>query len=328
MATKWVLLAGAAVFGLLGAGRADEAPPKQPPALEFKGYLTPVQRVLVASRVPGQVVEVLVREGQRVKKGDLLARLDRAQQQAGVRQGQARVERAKARLAQLQAGPRAEDVKRAEADVREAQALAKIRETAATTAKQLLQRGTTPEQEVVKAETAYQAALAQLKKQEAVLAALKAGPPADQVRVAQAEVAVAQAQLEQAHVQLDRTDVRAPFAGTVLKLHVGVGSFTNPAATGLASAASICDFADLSALEVEVHVHERNLSRFFKGQKCEVRLDAFPGTTYRGVVERLFPVVDRGTSTFTLWVKPEMKKDHNLPVDASATVRFAPRVRE
>jgi HlyD family secretion protein len=316
---------GAAVFGFLGVGRADEAPTKPPPALEFKGYLTPVQRVLVASRVPGQVVEVHVREGQQVKKGALLARLDRARQQAGVRQGQAQVELAKVRLAQLQAGPRAEDVKRAEAELREAETLAKLGEAEARQAKQAVESGGVPQRVALKAEVAYQTALARLKKQQAVLVALKAGAPADQVRIAQAEVAVAQAQLEQARAQLERTDVRAPFDGTVLKLHVGVGSFTNPAASGLASAASICDLADLSALEVEVHVHERNLSRFFKGQKCEVRLDAFPGTTYPGVVDRLSPLVDRGTSTFTVWVKPEIKKDHHLPVDASATVRFAPR---
>ena len=255
MATRWGLLVGVGLFGLFGTGRADEAPPKQPPALEFKGHLTPVQRVQVAAHAPGQVVAVHVREGQQVKKGDVLARLDRARQEADLRQGQAQVELAKARLAQLQA--------------------------------------------------------------------LETGAPASQLRVARAEVAVAQAQLERARVRLDRTQVRAPFDGTVLRLHVGVGSFTSPGAVGLASAASICDFADLSVLEVEVSIHERNFARFFKGQKCEVRLDAFPDRTYRGVVRRLSPVVDRGSSTFTLWVGLEAQKGQTLPVDASATVRFA-----
>ena len=155
-----------------------------------------------------------------------------------------------------------------------------------------------------------------------MLEALKAGPAAEQLTVARAEVAVAQAQLERIQAQLARTEVRAPFDGTVLKLHVGVGSFTNPAAFGLASAASICELADLSAFKVEVRIHERNYARFFKGQKCEVRIDAFPGTTHRGVVDRLSPLVDRDSSTFALWVKLELpKKQPTLPVDASATVR-------
>ena len=325
MAAQWGLFLGVVWSGFLGLARADEAPPKPPPALEFKGHLTPVQRVLVAARVPGQVIEVPVREGQQVKKGDVLARLDRARQQADVRQGQARVDLATARLAQLEARPRPEDLQRTEADVREAQNLAKISEAALKAVKQQWASGSIPQQEVVKAETAYQSALARLDKQKTVLAALKAGTPADQRRIARAEVALAKAQLERARVQLDRTEVRAPFAGTVLKLHVGVGSFTNPAAVGLASAASICELADRSALEVEVRIHERNLTRFFKGQKCEVFLDAFPGVTHRGVVSRLSPLVDRGSNTFTLWVGLETKKGDTLPVDASATVRFAPQ---
>jgi multidrug resistance efflux pump len=145
-------------------------------------------------------------------------------------------------------------------------------------------------------------------------------------QVAQAEVVVAQAELEQAQVRLTHTDIRAPIDGTVLKLNVGVGSFTNPETFGLASTASICELADLTALEVEVSIHERNLARFFKGQRCEARLDAFPETTYRGVVDRLSPTVDRGQGTFTLWVKLELpKKDHNLPIDACTRVRFVPR---
>jgi membrane fusion protein (multidrug efflux system) len=243
---------GVALLSFLGAARSDEAPLK-PPALEFKGYLTPVQRVLVSAGVQGQVAEVLVREGQQVKKGDVLARLDRARQQTDVREAQARLELAKARLA----------------------------------------------------------ALGQV--------------PAGQARVARAEVEVAQAQLERARLRLERTEVRAPFAGTILKLNVAVGSFTNPASAGLASTASICELADLSALEVEVHIHERNLARFFTGQKCEVRLDAFPDMAYRGVVRRLSPLVDRGSNTFTLWAEMEAPKGRALPVDSSAMVRFAPR---
>ena len=54
---------------------AGDAPPKQPPALEFKGYLTPIQRIQLASKVRGQVAEVFVKEGQRVKKGEILVRL-------------------------------------------------------------------------------------------------------------------------------------------------------------------------------------------------------------------------------------------------------------
>src|SRR5207248_11025623 len=100
----------------------------------------------------------------------------------------------------------------------------------------------------------------------------------------------------------------------------------NPRAFGIASAAGVCELGDLSALEVDVAVHERNLSRVFKGQRCEVRLNAFPETVYRGVVDRIATTVDRDRNTLGVRVRLELpKKDHALPVDASAVVRFLPR---
>src|SRR5262249_16753428 len=114
--------------------------------------------------------------------------------------------------------------------------------------------------------------------------------------------------------------------GTVLKLNVGVGSVTNPDAFGLVRTASVCELGDLSVWEVEGEIHERNLARFFKGQRCEARLDTSPETAYRGIVDRCSPTADRARNTLTVWVKLELpKKEHNLPVDASVVVRFLPR---
>jgi len=294
--------------------------------LEFTGRLTPVQRVSVSSGISGLVVELLVKEGQQVKKGEILARLDATRQAADGRLAEARLAAAQARLAELRAPARAEEKALARAELAKAEATVKLAETEAARLRRLRMMNAATAEDVQKAEAALSVARAGVEKERAVANALVAGAPPERIKTAQAEVALAQAERERARGLFDATAVRAPIDGTVLKLNVGVGSVTNPDAFGLVRTASVCELGDLSTLEIEVEVPERNLVRFFKGQRCEARPDASPETVYRGSVDRLAATVDRAHNTFTVWVKLELpKKEHNVPIDASVVVRFLPR---
>jgi HlyD family secretion protein len=216
----------------------------------------------------------------------------------------------------------------AQASLEEAQEAVKLADAELLRLKQAAAKGPglVSAQETARAEGAARTARARLKKEEAALALLKAGAPTGRLQVARAEVTLRQVEVAQAKALLDAATVRAPLDGTVLKLNVRVGEFVSPQASGIATPGSICELGDMSSLEVDVAVHERNLARVFKGQRCEVRLDAFPDTAYRAVVERVSPTVDRGRNTVTVRVRLELpKKDQTLPVDASAVVRFLPR---
>jgi multidrug efflux pump subunit AcrA (membrane-fusion protein) len=142
-----------------------------------------------------------------------------------------------------------------------------------------------------------------------------------QVAVARAAVDVARARLALAQYHLDCTVVRAPVSGTVLVKRAVAGGFVNPA--GYQVPASVCDLADLRAMEVEVWVGERDLARVAKGQPCVVRLDAYPTTSYRGRVARLLPVADRarGAVGVRLGLEVPAGDDHVRP-DLRAVVRF------
>jgi multidrug resistance efflux pump len=324
MATRYLFLP-ALLLSVAGAPRA-EGPPRQPPPLEFTGRLTPVQRVSVSSRVSGQVVELLVKEGQQVKKGDIIARLDSTRQAADWRLAEARLAAALARLAELRAPVRAEEKALARAELAEAEAAMKLAEAEVLRLRRLRMLNAATAEDVQKAEASLGIFQARVEKQRAAANALVAGVSVEKIKTVQAEVAVAQAKRDRARVLFDATSVHAPIDGTVLRLPVGIGSVTNPDAFGLAQTASVCELGDLSALEVEVEVHERNLVRFFKGQRCEVRPDFSPETVYRGSVDRFSPTVDRDRNTFKVWVKLELpKKESPCPVDASATIRFLPR---
>jgi len=139
--------------------------------------------------------------------------------------------------------------------------------------------------------------------------------------IAQAKVEVAQAQVDLAQHRLECTVIRAPINGTVLAKRADVGSLIDPKAYQVP--ASLCDLADLRTVDVEIWVQERDLALVAKGQSCLVRLESFPGTTYRGRVARLVPNADRARGAVGLRVRVEVPEadDHVRP-ELSAIVQI------
>jgi RND family efflux transporter MFP subunit len=161
---------------------------------------------------------------------------------------------------------------------------------------------------------------AELKGAQAVLAKAAISSEKDTV-IASAAVEAAKGRLELARWYLDGTIIRAPITGTVLVKRAEVGSFVNP--RGLSGVQALCEMADLRRLEVDVSLQERDLPRVSKGQPCQVRLDAYPKTTYRGVVVRLLPVADRAKGAVNVRVRLEVpEKDEQLRPDMRALVQF------
>jgi multidrug resistance efflux pump len=216
--------------------------------LETKGYVLPVNQITVSPRLPGQVVELKIEEGKRVKTGDVLARLDPAEYEGALR-----------------------------------------------------------------------LARAELKLAEAGLAKAKEGGSKGDLAVAQAKIELAQAQVTFAQNRLDSTLIRAPINGTILVKRADVGTLINPNATQ--GVASLCDLADLSSVEVEIWVPERELTKIAKGQKCQIQLDAFPQKTYRGSVARVLPIADRAKGAVGVRVRVEIpNKDDSFRPEMAAIV--------
>ncbi len=97
--------------------------------------------------------------------------------------------------------------------------------------------------------------------------------------------------MAKAEWRLSNCIIRAPINGTILKKNAEEGSLVNPVA--MQGFFSLCEMADLSDLEVELTIQERDISKISKGQKCQVRAEAFPERVYQGVVSRLMPTADR-----------------------------------
>ena len=86
---------------------------------------------------------------------------------------------------------------------------------------------------------------------------------------------------------------------------------------------SLCDLADLSDLEVELTIEERDISKVAPGQKCKVRTEAYPDRIYEGIVLRSMPIADRNKAAIPVRVKVTVPREEEgiyLKPDMTAMV--------
>ena len=300
-----VLLLGGTALGLMLTAKPEVQvtsvlqtyPSQQYLQLTASGYVVAQRRAAVASKATGRLIELRVREGSRLKKGDLIARLDASDVQAAIGTAQAGVRQAEAGVRQAQAGVRQAEVEFANADAE-------------------LQRSKGLQAQGFVSPQALDA-------NQRRLDAARASQAAAQASVAQAQAGVAQAQALVAVQQVNRdyTEIRAPFDGVVLNKNANVGDIITPFSNAAGSQGAVVTMADLSTLEVEADVSEGSLSKATQGQPVEITLDALPEMRFRGQVAGIVPTVDRAKATVVTKIQFE-KLDPRILPEMSAKVSF------
>lgn len=179
-------------------------------------------------RVGGRLVELNVREGQRVKAGDLLARVAAEELDAAVLRDQAGFDSADARRLELDRGSRAEAIAQGEARVRDAEAVLKLAEENLKRTASLARDRILSQAELDRAAADRDRAAANLNLQSKALLELRAGARIEQRQAGGAEARKAQAVLHQSRLQAGFTEVRAPFDGVVTHRLREPGSVISP----------------------------------------------------------------------------------------------------
>ncbi len=254
--------------------------------LNASGYIVAQRKAAVASKVTGRLIQLLVEEGSRVRKGQILARMESGDVAAMKEQGTAHLANARAMLQQAL-------VERDHA----AQENERYRK--------LIAGGYVAQSDYDMIHTRY-------------LRSLEA------VKAAQAAVEAADAALSHAEVNLDYTLIRAPFDGVVLTKNADVGDIVTPLSASATSKAAVVTLADMESLQVEVDVSETSITLIRVGQPCDIQLDALADRRFRGEVHAIVPTVDRAKATVLVKVRFRDKDPRMLP-DMSAKVSFLSR---
>jgi HlyD family secretion protein len=290
-------------------------------SVSANGSLAAARSVSLAFSTSGRVTEVLVKEGDQVKAGQALVKLDTAELTLSVAQAEASLASAQAQLADLLAPPTKEELAAAEASLASAQA--QYRKTAkAKTNDEIIVAATNlkkTEASLAQAQAAYDKVKDQpnigmlpqsLDLQKATLDYENAqanyristkGATAEELAIAQASVDNAQAQLDkikaapsaenvairaaavtQAQISLDTARLRLTQA-TLTAPFAGTVTDVNVEVGAMAGGAAVT-LTDLSQMSVDVRLNENDVAKIALGQRATVTVDAFPKVTLTGAV--------------------------------------------
>lgn len=251
--------------------------------LTASGYIVPQRKASVASKGTGRLVFLGVEEGDKVKQGQVIARLEDSDVQAQMEQANANWIVAKAQLEQSEA-----DFEKTQKEYERNESFWRSKVI------------TDSDFELVK--SLYKSAAARVNSAKAYAASLEAA-------------------IKAAQVQIENTVIRAPFDGTVLTKNADVGEIVAPFAAGVNSRGNVVTIADMASLQLEADVSESNIERVKINQPCEITLDAFPDRRYRGEVWKIVPTADRAKATILTKVK-FLEIDNKVLPEMSAKVTF------
>ena len=309
--------------GSTGSGKDPGSYPGRALVLQAKGYIIPAHQILVSPKVSGMLLKVNIEEGVRVRKGQTLAEVERTEYEADLQRATAQRSQAEQRLLELKNGTRPQEKEQAKAELDEMSAnLDQLRSTWERARRLVTSKAISVDD--------YQVAESQFKMVERRVERLKAaydlaiiGPRQEKIDLAAAELAQANADVAKAQWRFDNCTVRAPISGTILKKNAEEGNMVNPGAFN--GSFSLCEMADLSDLEVDLSIQERDIARIFRDQECEVAADAWPNRKYVGYVSRLMPIADRAKASVSVRVKLAIPADEEgvyLKPDMGAIVSF------
>lgn len=251
--------------------------------LNASGYVVPQRKAAVASKITGRLVSLFVEEGSRVKKGDLIARLESDDLAAQRKQAVANLDVARA------------NVETARAELKDATA-------AYNREKSLLAQEFTTRAAYDSAEARYGKTLAT-------------------VTAADSSVRASAAALQATEVSLEYALIRAPFDAVVLTKSADIGDLVTPVSGAALAKAAVVTIADMDSLQVEADVSESNIRQIRVGQPCEIQLDAIPATRFRGVIHMIVPTADRSKASIMVKVR-FLEKDTRILPEMSAKVAF------
>jgi HlyD family secretion protein len=242
------------------------------------GKVTPITKVEVKSKASGIVKKLLVDYGDHVKKGQLLAQLDKLEIEAQVAQSQAALEAAEANLKSSQA-----DFERAKVDAEgpDVPLLKRAYDRATGMAKD----GVVSASALDDAEKNYEMALNKQNVSKAQVTVLKA-----KIAQATAQVVQDQANLKQLDEQLSYTDIISPIDGIVLSRDVEMGDAVSSILVLGSSATLVMTLGDTSEVYVKGKVDESDIGKVYLGQRARIKVESFKDKTFDGKVTKISPM--------------------------------------
>ncbi|AFY35958.1 efflux RND transporter periplasmic adaptor subunit [Calothrix sp. PCC 7507] len=253
------------------------------------GTVQPESSVNVSPKTSGVLKQLLVKEGDFVKPGQILAYMDNSNIQGQLLQARGNLAAAQANLNKVIAGNRSQDIAGSTANLNKVQATYRQAAEDLRRNQKLQAQGAISQQALSLARSTSDSAQAQVEQSQQALNLLKAGSRPEDIAQARAQVMAAQGAVTIAQRNIDDTVIRAPFAGIIARKYADPGAFVTPTTAGSAvtSATSSSILALASTNEIVAQVAEASIAQIRVGQIAVIKVDAYSGKTFEGKVTQV-----------------------------------------
>lgn len=285
--------------------------------VDVSGYIVPKKRISISPQVGGEIKVFPIEEGSKVKKGDVICQIEVDRYSAELNRAQAAVKSAQARLDGLKAGARKEEIEQAQSLVDTARAHYEHRLGEKEKMDRLLKDGAISPSEYQQFLATFKEVEANLHSAEAKMRLIILGSRPEEIVAAEADVEQAKASLEQTKFFFDNATILAPFDGIILEKNAQQGERIHPDVV----IRNLCVLADMSDLEAEVEIQERDVPRVAIGHPCQVIPDAYPDRVYEAKLDRIQPQINKQRGVVPVKVKI-LKPDDLLLADMNCRVLF------
>ena len=253
----------------------------------YTGEIAAVRTSNLGFSRSGEIEEVLVREGDRITKGQPLARLDIRNLETQRQQLVAEKARAQAQLTELQTGARIEDINAAKAAVQDLEQQLKLQEKQKERREFLYNQGAISREELDKYSYGEGALQARLNQSRSNLAELENGTRPEQIAAQQATVQQLDAQIADIDVNIDKSTLKAPFTGVVAQRDLDEGTVAN-------AGQSVIRLMESAGPEARVGMPTKAVEKLQIGSNQTLKLGS---QTYKATVDSVLPEVNSNTRT-------------------------------
>ncbi|MBN1343900.1 MAG: efflux RND transporter periplasmic adaptor subunit [Phycisphaerae bacterium] len=262
----------------------------------FVGTVMPIRGSTVGSGVSERVIEFPVNEGDRVAKGQVLAKLRTATLEIDLAAARAELEARKQNLAELEHGTRPEEIEQAKAKLMGAEALTTYTTTRLNRFKRLFERDRAASDEYNEAVSAHDRALAARKEAQEALKLAIEGPRKEKIAQTRAAVQAQQEEIRRIEDEIGRHRIEAPFDGYVIAEHTEIGQW-------LDKGSPVVELAELDSVDVRALVLEDYIRYLRVGTEARVEIGALPGESLTGQVALIVPQADVRSRCFPVKVR-------------------------
>lgn len=251
-------------------------------AAEGKVESLPGYEVEVGSEVEGKIADIFVEEGSLVKKGELLAQMENRDIRAKLREAEAGLSAAAAKLKEVSLGARDEEIKAADAELARAAAQDEFEKSSMDRFRELYKKGIISKEELDAKQMNSKTASASVRKAAENKTLLEKGPRPETVKFYADSVGQAEAGVEYYTRVIEKTSIKAPLSGKVVRKYLQKGEMVSKEVQPI-----ILAVADTEKIRVNAEVDETDIGKVRVGDAVEVTCYAYPGKIFHGTVQEI-----------------------------------------